>query len=296
MCGPEDSHTWYEQWSKFTKKESFPDTHGIVKLFRNSVGRLTTHDYDWHGSETFWDQIEANIGNIQHVYMAGGEPLLIERHYEFLSKCISIGVAQNIVLEYNTNGTTLPHRVLEMWQHFKQVRIGLSIDGVGKVVEYQRWPAKWSQLQTNLIKLNTFIDSNPNVIAWLAVTVTAYNVMHIADMIDWKISSGLTNINKYTLLMSPHMAHKPESTNVRLLPKEYKQKVEARFTESFDTIKDPALKARAGIIYASITKFMNAEDWFDKYFLEFKELTEFLDKERNQSILDIIPEFDTWKI
>jgi hypothetical protein len=96
--------------------------------------------------------------------------------------------------------------------------------------------------------------------------------------------------------MSPHMAHKPESTNVRLLPKEYKQKVEARFTESFDTIKDPALKARAGIIYASITKFMNAEDWFDKYFLEFKELTEFLDKERNQSILDIIPEFDTWKI
>lgn len=35
---------------------------------------------------------------------------------------------------------------------------------------------------------------------------------------------------------------------------------------------------------------MNADDWFDKYFADFKELTEFLDTERNQNILDIMPE------
>jgi hypothetical protein len=121
MCSPTDSHSWYEQWYSYTGKDSFKDTHGVVQLIRNSVGRLTTSDYDWHNSENFWVQIEDNLDNIRHVYMAGGEPLLIERHYEFLQKCIDRDVAKNIVLEYNTNGTTLPKRATELWKKFKQV-------------------------------------------------------------------------------------------------------------------------------------------------------------------------------
>jgi sulfatase maturation enzyme AslB (radical SAM superfamily) len=295
MCGPEDSHTWYEQWSKFTKTESFVDTHGIVKLIRNSVGRLTTTDYDWHSSEAFWDQISANIGNIQQVYMAGGEPLLIERHYEFLDKCISADAAKNIVLEYNTNGTLLPARVVEMWKHFKQVRIGVSIDGIGKVVEYQRWPAKWSQLKSNLEKLNALVDNNPNIDVWLAVTVTAYNVMHIADMIEWKIfESNLPNINRYLPLMTPHIAHRPETTNIKLLPAEYKLLVEQRFAKSIDLLKDTQHVSRATKIYNGIIKYMNSEDWYNRFFDDFEELTNFLDIERNQNIFEITPELKPW--
>ena len=58
-------------------------------------------------------------------------------------------------------------------QTLKQVRVGASIDGMGKVVEYQRWPLKWDQAYSNLQKL----DNTPkNVMPWLAFTVTAYNI------------------------------------------------------------------------------------------------------------------------
>ena len=297
MCGPEDSHTWYEQWSKLTGSESFDDTHGKVILIRNETGRLTTKDYDWHGSETFWNQIESNMNKIEKVYMAGGEPLLIERHYEFLNKCIKDDVAKNIELEYNTNGTTLSSKTLELWKHFKRVNVGVSIDGIGKVVEYQRWPAKWSQLESNLIKLNNFIDSNPNIVAWLALTVTAYNVLHIADMIEWKVqNTALNNINKYNLLISPHIAHRPETTNIKILPTKYKLLVKERYKQSLDKLQGTIYHSRASTIYSGIIKYMDSEDWYDRYFNEFLEFTRFLDKERNQNILDIMPELSPWII
>jgi sulfatase maturation enzyme AslB (radical SAM superfamily) len=295
MCGPEDSHTWYEQWSKFTGSESFEDTHGIVKLERNSVGRLTTNDYNWHGSETFWEQIENNISNIQKVYMAGGEPLLIERHYEFLNTCVKQDVAKNIELEYNTNGTLLPNKVISLWKHFKQVGIGVSIDGIGDVVEYQRWPAKWSQLHNNLEKFNKLAIESPNISVWLAVTITAYNVLHIADMIEWKIfDSNLSGINvsKHKPIITPHIAHRPETTNIRILPAAFKNEVQNRYAASISTLNsknvDQAIIAAATSIYGSIMKYMMSEDW-GKRMSHFIELTNFLDSERNQDIANILP-------
>ena len=152
MCGPTDSHTWYEQWLGYHGGTSYEDTHGTVELKRNAKGRLETTDYDWHNSETFWEQIEKNIPYIEHVYMAGGEPMMIERHYEFLQRCIDSGRAKNIMIEYNTNMTAVPPRVLKMWEEFKQIRVGASIDGMESMLEYQRWPIKWRQAKANLEK------------------------------------------------------------------------------------------------------------------------------------------------
>ena len=34
------------------------------------------------------------IFSMEHVYMAGGEPFMIERHYDFLQKCVDMGSAE----------------------------------------------------------------------------------------------------------------------------------------------------------------------------------------------------------
>ena len=299
MCGPTESHTWYEQWSAYTGKDSFHDTHGEVQLIRNSVGRLTTSDYDWHDSTNFWTQIENNLDNIRNVYMAGGEPLLIERHYEFLEKCIDRDVAKNIKLEYNTNITTLPKRVLGLWKKFKQVELGVSIDGFDKVVEYQRWPAKWSQLYSNLKKLNSMVATESNFKCWLTVTVTAYNALHIADFVEWKLfDSGLDNIKSNRPIMTHHVAHRPLMINVRVLPAEIKIQIENRYKESMIKINssgvDGKLISRANDIYNGILKYMKEEDLHETQFKEFVNYTKFLDKERNQNIVDIMPSLEKY--
>ena len=298
MCGPTDSHTWYEQWLEYHYDDGYDDTHGRVTLQRNEKGRLFTKDYDWHNSESFWEQIEKNISHIEHVYMAGGEPMMIERHYEFLQKCIDGDHAKNIIIEYNTNMTNLPDRVLNMWTHFKQVRVGASIDGMGEVVEYQRWPLKWKSAYKNLQKLDDYAYNNKNIIAWLAFTVTAYNVWHVPEFMWWKLKqSGFKAINttKKRPIITHHVAHGPKRTNIKLLPADMKIQLRAYYNEWIERFNneddfDDNVKKNAQSILSSVLKFADAEDLSDKLD-EFVRFTKYLDKARKQSILDVAPQY-----
>ena len=295
MCGPTDSHTWYEQWLGYHGGTSYEDTHGTVELKRNAKGRLETTDYDWHNSETFWEQIEKNIPYIEHVYMAGGEPMMIERHYEFLQRCIDSGRAKNIMIEYNTNMTAVPPRVLKMWEEFKQIRVGASIDGIGDMLEYQRWPIKWRQAKANLEKLDNLPN---NVVAWLAYTVTAYNIFHLPEFMMWKLKeSGYKKINSSSAkpIITHHVAHGPKRANIRLLNKELKQDVHEHYDYyknklAKDETIDSNIKKKFNKILDSVTNYMDAEDYSDKI-PEFIKFTKYLDKERKQNILMVTPQY-----
>ena len=296
MCGPTDSHTWYEQWTDYHGSTEYSDTHGMVKLIRNEKGRLTTSDYDWHDSETFWQQLEENIPNIKHVYMAGGEPMMIERHYEFLQKCIDMNHSKKMILEYNTNMSNLPNRVLDMWTEFKQVRVGASIDGIEETLEYQRWPLKWTQAYKNLKKLDEYAQVHPNIFAWLACTVTAYNIWHIPKFMKWKLQdSGFKKINssKKRPIITHHVAHGPKRVNVRILPNHIKQKIVDYYSTCINEFKEEFsedIAKSAENILNSIAKYMNDADYSDKL-AEFVRFTKYLDSARDQNIVEVVPEY-----
>ena len=296
MCGPTDSHTWYEQWTDYHGSTEYPDTHGTVKLIRNEKGRLTTNDYDWHDSETFWQQLEENIPNIKHVYMAGGEPMMIERHYEFLQRCIDMGQAGKMILEYNTNMSNLPNRVLDMWTEFKQVRVGASIDGIEETLEYQRWPLKWTQAYKNLKKLDEYAQVHPNIFAWLACTVTAYNIWHIPKFMKWKLQDSRfkkINSSKKRPIITHHVAHGPKRVNVRILPNHIKQKIVDYYSTCINEFKEEFsedIAKSAENILNSIAKYMNDADYSDKL-AEFVRFTKYLDSARDQNIVEVVPEY-----
>jgi len=288
MCGPTDSHTWYKDHVALYGNK-YKDTHGVVELQKNAKGRWFTNDYDWHNSETFWEYLESNLHNIEHVYMAGGEPLMIERHYDFLQKCIDTNNAKNILLEYNTNVTNIPNRVLEMWAQFKKVLVGASVDGYGDVLEYQRYPAKWKAIERNLRKIDELPD---NIYAWLSLTVTSVNVFHVPDFMRWKLEQGYTKINssKRKPLITHHVAHRPYHMNVQVLPDEIKKDVLKKYTQSMQyfqgDLKEPALN-----VLNSITNYMNKDSLYDNHWKDFIKRTSELDRIRNQNIVDIVPQF-----
>lgn len=298
MCGPTDSNQWYEEWEEFHQEDGFYDTNGKVVLNKDSKGRLFTNVFDWHASNTFWEQIFETISNLRHVYMAGGEPLLIERHYEFLETAIKLGYSKNIILEYNTNITVLPEKVINMWTKFKKVKLGLSIDGFGNVFEYQRYPASWTKILNNLQKIDDLIKNHKNINAWLATTITNYNVYHLPDFLMWKLSSNLDNIkmSKSKPIITYHMQHQPYRTCIQSLPIKEKNKIELHY-ENFlmsvmqDDKINSVYKENITQILQSIINFMYKEDR-SKYWDEFIRFTNFLDKSRNQSIKKVVPYFD----
>lgn len=294
MCGPTDSSAWYDDWIELTGSNKFKDTSGIMEIKETKKG-LQVEAFNWPEYEPFWEQLEANIHNIEHVYFAGGEPMLIERHYDFLERCVEKDAAKHIVVEYNTNMSTLPSRVTNLWKQFKQVRVGASVDGFGSVVEYQRHPAKWDKIYKNL----QILDQLPNnVFSWLAFTVTAYNVNHMVDFMKWKlIESGFKRINPSLLkpIVTHHVAHHPKHLNVRVLPTKFKQDVTKKFDEFNQWVIDNNFNSniieQAESISKGIINYMNSESYYETEWDHFVKYTRGLDKIRNESLVNVEPMF-----
>lgn len=306
MCGPTDSDSWYGDFATLFGPQ-FQDTSGQVEIKRDEQGRWFTTEpgYSWFESPEFWRHMEKNIPYIRHLHIVGGEPLLIYTHYDFLEKVVSSGFASQVVLEYNTNLTVLPDRALKLWAHFKEVRIGVSVDGVEDHHEYIRYPGRWPVLEKNLLKL----DQAPgNFEFWMSCTVQVFNIFHLPDLVMWKLRSPLKNFSRSKRLpfLTTHMLHHPPTLNVRALPAELKEKVRKRFaefkpyfrgyleTEHQGTQKEKLnLSLRLDELLDSCLRYMDAEDW-SPHFTEFADYTGRLDKLRGQNWAKINPEFQPW--
>lgn len=294
MCGPTDSNAWYQDWITMYNLNTFKDTSGTLEIKQTKKG-LTVEAFNWPDYEPFWEQLEKNIPNMKHVYFAGGEPMLIERHYDFLERCVNLGYAKDMTIEYNTNCTTLPTRVLNLWKNFKFVKVGASVDGYGAIVEYQRNPVKWKKIFKNL---QTLDELPPNIQVWLAFTVTAYNVNHMIDFMKWKLQdSGFKKINSSNRrpIVTHHVAHHPHNLNIRVLPPKYKEDVTRRFKEFVQWTKDnnynKHVVKQAEDIAAGVTNYMNGEDYHTKYWAEFVKYTADLDRIRFENLVEVEPKF-----
>jgi len=303
MCGPTDSNQWYDDQAKIWNVTSYKDAEKVIPLVKNSKGKFTadTKIYDWYNNPKFWKDLEDAIPFLERLYIVGGEPLLIDQHYEFLQKCIDAGRAKNIVVEYNSNITNIPQRAWNIWEHFKRIQIGMSVDAVGPINDYIRNPSKFWKIAENMHKLDT---APGNFKIWWAATIQAYNLYNLPEMMLWKIEQNFQRINKridYKPVISPHPLHNPDFLNVKIFPKESKQWIENYFQEQKIIAKEKIYKfnfltqedADANYKYFckildQYTKYMWAEDYSHRI-EKFWHYTNSLDKLRNESLEDVCP-------
>ena len=298
MCGPTDSHQWYDDFVKLYETTAYKDTHDKIQLVKNEKGRWSTDQYDWfQGNDMYWSNFEKYAVKAHKLYIVGGEPLIIDEHQESLERIVASGNAPNMRLEYNTNLTNLPDRLVELWENFKEIRIGVSIDGSGAVFNYQRTPANFNQVYKNMLKIEQ--NQKINLRGWFAFTVTPFNVFHFPEFMKWKLTeSQLTRFNPVTdsrPIVSHHMCHSPKYYNIKVLPPELKQAVKIYYeewiewinsTDSRENVKKDFAKLLNGVL-----KFMNSEDYSKDWLKTFVETTIKLDKMRNQNIIDIVPQY-----
>jgi len=298
MCGPTDSHKWYDDFVKTTGRTHYKDTHETIQLTKNAKGKWHTDQYDWfQDNDIYWNNFEKYAPDAKKLYIVGGEPLIIDEHQESLERLVASGKAGKIQLEYNTNLTMVPDRLVHLWEQFKQIRIGVSIDGIGNVFNYQRTPAKFDAVYANMMTLQN--NERINLKAWFAYTVTPMNVFHTADFMKWKLTeSGLDKFNPITgprPVITHHMCHSPKYYNVKVLPQYLKDQVAEHYqehkdwiltTDFSDKVKDNFIKVLTGI-----ETFMMSEDYSEEWLDHFIDQTAKLDEVRNQNILDIVPQY-----
>jgi MoaA/NifB/PqqE/SkfB family radical SAM enzyme len=133
----------------------------------------------------FWEQIADSVDQLRYLEFTGGEPFMIEEHFDLLRRLVDQGVAQNIEIHYNTNGTMYPDHAEEIWRHFKLVEIAFSIDDVGTRFEYQRSGAIWEDVQRNIKLFKEIQKRLSNIQLQVCTTVNVFNVCYLEDVANW---------------------------------------------------------------------------------------------------------------
>lgn len=304
-CGPSESDFWYEDYAKVWDTDTYKYGSDVVRLVAGQDGRLVPDRnlHAWYEDDRFWDHVQSNASNIRMIHMVGGEPMLIDQQYRFMRLCIDMGIAGNIIVEYNSNILKIPPKAWEYWRHFKEVRIGASVDGIGQVNDYIRNPSRWSTITKHLDRFDS--DDTINFNVWIASTVMTYNVWFIPEMLDWFLGRKYKRIG-WTLgspLVYFHPLYRPSFLCARSLPRKVRGIVCDRLqahkpilvSKSMDTYSDhePTRELMARGIADHLdrwSKWLMEED-VEGPMDKFWRYTDRLDEIRGESMRQVMPEW-----
>ena len=310
MCGPTESSPWKEDWfnafgwDKFRYDAADDNYLHLKKNEQNQVCIDGFDPYNWYERGDIFNQIIENAPNIEMIHISGGEPTLVEAHYNLLQKFVDTDRAKHIALDYNSNLVNIPDKAFELWKHFRLVEIGGSVDGPKHVNEYIRFPSNWKKIEKTIRKIDQFSNIN----GWLTTTVQVFNVMYIPELIEWEIQQNFKrfNVNGKHIFFSMHHLHNPLYYNIRCLPESIKQLVQSKyenFLKDFPKLikqrkiwrhyesvvnNDYVIETTTNTLNA-ILKYMWVKDE-SKYIIEFMDRTIALDNYRSQNFLKTLPE------
>lgn len=221
----------------------------------------------------FWQQLDAVIPDIKYIEFTGGEPFLIREHFDLLRRIVDQGCAGNIEIHYNTNGTTFPDDMLDVWQHFRLVEIALSIDDVGARFEYQRTNAVWSQVEQNLEKFRQLRAATNNIQLQACCTINVFNVYYLPEVAEWLVKQQFDFVYW-------NMMHEAWYFSVGCLPDTAKMKIIERLKcHDFGAHNQEMLR---------VCEFMERGASTDGFMTRMK--INDLDRKRNQDLNDVAPE------
>jgi MoaA/NifB/PqqE/SkfB family radical SAM enzyme len=135
-------------------------------------------------SPGFWQQLDDIMTDIRYLEFTGGEPFMIQEHFDLLQRLVDRGVSHHIEIHYNTNGTHFPDAE-SIWQHFRHVEIAFSIDDVGKRFEYQRSGADWQEVCANIQRFRDLRNRVSNISLQVCCTVNIFNVLYLSEVAEW---------------------------------------------------------------------------------------------------------------
>lgn len=153
MCGPYAS----SQWSAEVKKNK-------DKFAKFNIGSLKT-DHDWINNEKTKTLVKNILRNCTKVNFGGGEPFINPFIDDFLKE-----IKLDVNLSFNTNGTKLPDSTLALLEDRPNLKIDISVDGIGDHNDYIRSGSSWRDIESNIKKLK---DKNINFMIYYILQHTS---------------------------------------------------------------------------------------------------------------------------
>lgn len=270
MCGTGFSSLWYDD--------------EVAMGMKNINKRLINANE--FSKQDLIDFVDENIHDVEYIYFAGGEPLIMDEHYYILEKLIEIGKT-DVILRYNTNGLKLnfkKYNVIDMWKNFSNVHVLCSVDSYQERAEYVRHGTRWNAIVDNLKELNAASSISLSI----EVTTSLFNIYTLPELFDHLMSIGISasQIQTHNILQTPLYYH---SAILREQDKTAIHQKINNYIEGFDDFHKTILTQK----FSALIEHMNedipdVEHWRKV----FKNKTDMLDRLRNENFNSVFTELN----
>jgi radical SAM protein with 4Fe4S-binding SPASM domain len=213
-----------------------------------------------------------NIKKLKNVYLAGGEPLLMNENRDFLQLLLEENPSVNI--RVNTNLGSTKTGVFDLLCKFKNVHWTVSVETIEEQYEYVRYHGSWNNFLQNLKqiqKLDHKITFN--------MLYFVLNYKSIFSTVDFFKHIGF---HENSFVIGP--LYTPEYLNILNLPENILNQLKNKFSNEITT-SNYYLKNS----YENILKYILNTEWHPEMKNFYKEL-KILDERRQQSAEKIFPE------
>ena len=278
-CGPRYSSAWVPD----AKKLGYTDQEKVWTI--ESVENKTNVDF-----------LEDQIDNVKRIYFAGGEPLLMDEHWQLLDKLVE-KKRFDVKLSYNTNASTLVYgkkNVIDYWKQWElgKLEVWPSIDEIGERAELIRSGTVWTKVEANLVEL----AKHDNIILRPGMTIGAWNVRRLPTIINYltdlgvikrhPVIHGYINYNNFFFNLLDH----PKHYHVSILPDDYRNDTIAEL-EDFILEYNTKYSTDITSIFTQIIHELKQPFNLDSA-KRFLHTTSKIDKLRNEDLFTIIPEME----
>lgn len=231
-----------------------------------------------------WEQLLPHIPHLEEVYFAGGEPLMMQEHYDLLKELLRQN-RNDVKLVYNTNFTELVFKgesVLPLWNEFESVSIGASLDASYERAELMRHGTLWSQIVKNREEM---LKVCPAVDFYVSSTLSIMNSYHLPDFHREWIELGLLRAKDWNI----NILQSPEYYRIDVLPELMKEEVVEKYNSHIEYLKPVDDFGNASNGYMAAVNYMTNID-NSKHIPDLLNKLKILDRFRNQSFFATFPE------
>ncbi len=239
------------------------------------------------------DPLENQYENVEKIYFAGGEPLIMPEHFNTLRKLIDSDRAKHVKLVYNTNMTKLNYNnndLVSYWKEFKQVVLGMSIDAIGERAEYIRNGVPWNTIESNIRKIAEISRQYPSISHHISPTVSIMNVYTLPEMHRYFIDNNLVSSPNQIIL---NILLGPTYFELKNLPDYLKEEVKQLYRNHMEWLKTKNTEQRIIDLFESVITYIDKPASMDDV-KAFVEKTKELDKRRKQNFETVFPEYSRW--
>jgi hypothetical protein len=251
MCNSWSSSSWNQEAQDIFKSEN--------------VGLM-----DWPSQKKEWIKEVLSHSDLQELYLTGGEPTLIEENIELLKRLKDLGMDE-VRIKINSNLVFLSPAFIKALEGFKNVLFKCSIDSLGAVNDYIRFPSSFNEIKNNLDLVRNKFSFE------IQSTIQVYNIFSCAEWILWCRNSIGIAPDFYSL-------REPKWLDIRSMNPAYKAIIKKNIEERSsmllpeDLLVLNQLLGEVGLNYD--TSIEN----------DFKKYTKAMDNYRKQSVSEFIPE------